>query len=110
MQLRIRLVLALGAALFFAARVPAISAAPTPTAAMMKPIEAALSAANTGNPKLMNGLFTSNGIVVDEFAPYTWTGSSAGANWISDFKKMAASQHIENIKGKLQPVTAFNQS
>jgi hypothetical protein len=96
------------AALFVTSTLAAGAAASGPNAAMMKPIQTLLAAMNTGNPKLLNGLYTADATVVDEFAPYTWRGADAGTHWFTDFGTFAKSAHIANVKGSLSTVKNFD--
>jgi ketosteroid isomerase-like protein len=98
------------AALVVASLLPAGAAGSAPSAAMMKPIRTQLLAMNTGNPKLLAGIYAPDATVVDEFAPYTWRGQNAGLQWFTDFGKFAKSAHIADAKGFLMTVRNFDQN
>lgn len=68
--------------------------------AQSTPVEAArmfLAAFNSGDNAKAAALASSNGLViVDEFAPYLWTGKSSFPTWIADYDKDAKAQGITN--------------
>lgn len=85
-----------------------VAAAPrSPSAAMMRPINAALAAVNTANAQGLSGTYTSNATIVDEFPPFVWGGANAGSRWISDFNTSNASAHLTSAHGMLQRYTSF---
>lgn len=96
------------AVVFVASAVGAARAATAPPAAILAPINAAVTAVNSGNPSGANGLYTNDAVVVDEFAPFSWTGINAGSEWISTLNAMSAQAHITNVHGVLSPPSAFS--
>ena len=98
------------AGLAAASLLPALAASPAPSAAVMQPVQNAIASLNTSSPKPLAGIYASNATIVDEFAPYSWSGSNAGQNWYGDFVKFAKSIHLTNAKGTLLKPTAFSQS
>lgn len=79
-----------------------------PPAAIMAPINAAVDAVNSENPAATKGLYTTDAVVVDEFAPFSWSGTNAGAGWIGTLQTMSAQQHITDVRGVLHPAASFS--
>lgn len=98
------------AAVSAASLVPALAATPAPPAAVMQPVQSAISSLNTSSAKPLAGIYASNATIVDEFAPYSWSGSNAGQSWFVDFTKFAKNIHLTNANGTLLKPTAFSQS
>jgi ketosteroid isomerase-like protein len=47
------------------------------------PVKAVIGAIKSDNAAAISTLYTDNAVVVDEQAPFEWTGSDAGARWLS---------------------------
>lgn len=56
-------------------------AAPKPPAEITNLVNTLLRATNSDDSSLLAGIYTSNATVVDENAPYVWTGSGSGVAW-----------------------------
>jgi hypothetical protein len=97
-------------ALIAAAALRASAATTTPPSAIMQPVRNALASLNTSSAKPLAGIYTTNATIVDEFAPYSWSGANAGSMWFNDFGKFAKSVGLTNAKGTLLKPTAFNMS
>jgi hypothetical protein len=102
MHLRYRIVV-LGFAALLAAGAPRAdasqqSASGAQLVAVMKPITAALNAANAGNFKLLHAQYTASSVIADEFAPFEWTGANAQDRWFADFGKAADELKMTHIK------------
>lgn len=102
MRLRYRIAVLALAALLAAGASPAAaaqqSASGTLLATVMKPIIAALNAANTGNFKLLHAQYAAGSAIVDEFAPFEWTGANAQDRWFADFGKAADELKMTDTK------------
>jgi hypothetical protein len=107
MKLRSLALLIAAAALMLS---PAAAAPASPSAAMLRPVQHAIASLNSGSSKPLAGIYAANATIVDEFAPYSWSGANAGMMWWSDFGKFAKSVGLSNPKGTLLKPTAFNQS
>lgn len=101
---------ALAMGLLLACSLPAAAAPAQPSAAMMKPVRALLSALNSSSAAPAQGALTSTATIVDEFAPYRWSGPSAAAAYLSSFGSMLKAQKISNVHGSLGRVSAFNRT
>ncbi len=69
--------------LFCSSNVPAGAATADP--AVLKPIDAIIAGANAGNVSSIVAAYTSDAVIIDEFAPYRWSGPNAAATWFADF-------------------------
>lgn len=67
-------------------------------AALMKPITAVITAANTGNFKLLHAQYTASSTILDEFAPFEWTGANAQDRFFADFGKAVAELKMTETK------------
>jgi len=72
---------------------PAITALPGKMVAALVSNDAATLRANCA----------ASATVVDEFAPYVWSGADACAKWAAAFKAFAAQMKITNPKGTVKP-------
>jgi hypothetical protein len=108
MKMKLRSLVIIGCML--AAALPVSAATIAPTSAMMQPVKNALASLNTSTTKPLAGIYSPNATIVDEFAPYTWSGANAGMMWYSDWIKFSKSINMTNAKGTLLKPSAFNQS
>lgn len=67
-------------------------------AAVMKPINAYISAANTGNFKAFHAQYAPASTFVDEFAPYEWSGTNAQDRYFADFGKTLTTLKMTEAK------------
>lgn len=83
------------AVLLLAAAVPA--AAVTPDTAVMAPINVFLDAFNKGDTKTAATMMVAGGgAIVDEFAPYQWSGPTAMTAWAADFGRDATARGVSD--------------
>ncbi len=54
------------------------------TAAVLAPINQLVDAINQTKPTLPAGIFTADAVVIDEFAPFRWTGNGAAPRWYGE--------------------------
>lgn len=101
---------ALGLGLLLALPAAASAATAKPTPAMMKPVRALLQALNTNSAAPAAGAFTANAIIVDEFAPFRWTGPSAASQYMSSFGSMIKAAKLSDVHGTIGKVTAFDRT
>jgi ketosteroid isomerase-like protein len=94
------------AAIFSMLAAPA-AAKPLP-AAVMAPINAMLAATNADKGAQIATYYTPDAVVVDEFAPYVWTGPTAGAQWWAGVDKQIAAMGTHTIHAAAQPVKHFD--
>lgn len=93
----------------------AISAAgaaesPGQTSAVLAPINRLVEAINQSKSTLPPGIFSADAVVIDEFAPYRWTGTDAGTRWYGELVGVtpAAQAAFASLHAKLSvgvPVT-----
>lgn len=55
------------------------------------------TALNTGNPAGLQGVFTADAVIVDEFPPFRWTGGGP-TTWFSDFKGIAKQMKLTAVR------------
>ncbi|HET7815061.1 MAG TPA: hypothetical protein VFL13_11890 [Candidatus Baltobacteraceae bacterium] len=101
---------ALGLGLLLTFSASAGAATPKPTPAMMKPVQALLQALNTNSTAPAAGALTSTAVIVDEFAPFRWSGPSAASSYLSSFGSMMKAAKLSNVHGTLGKVTAFDRA
>ena len=61
----------------------AASAHPPTMAHIMKPVNNVLAAMNNHNPRTLFGAYANGAVIVDNQAPYQWSGSAAPSDWLS---------------------------
>jgi len=94
------------AALF--AMLAAPVAAKSVPAAVMAPIDAILAATNADKGGELAAYYTSDAVVVDEFAPYAWTGPTAATQWWAGVDKQMAQMGTKAIHAVAQLVRHYN--
>ena len=68
--------------------------------AVLAPIKQLTEGFNANAPAKIAGAHVASPIILDEFAPYSWSGPSAILGWGGDFAKFAASKGV--ISGAVQ--------
>ncbi len=109
-SLLIAVVIALATA-FAVAGEPAVCApaSPSPSPAMMVPIQNVVRFVNTGLA-IVPGTYARDAVVTDEFAPFVWTSINAGASWSQRFTASNAATNITRPHIVLSAPTEFNVS
>lgn len=100
--MKLHLKLALAAAMF-ALPLSALTGAATAQGvdpAVMAPINMLNEGFNTNQPAKLAGSQVASPIILDEFAPYQWSGPAALMGWGSDFGKFAVSHGV--MSGKVE--------
>ncbi len=86
----------------------AFAAVPTvPPAAVVAPIAHMLRDCSNHDSSHLDSYYLSNATVVDEFAPYTWTGSNAALQWWDDLERANEQQNTNGMKVVMLPVKHF---
>jgi ketosteroid isomerase-like protein len=98
----VSLFLALGGLL----AVPALAAGPNQ--AIMVPVTGAVAAVNADDAAKLNAYFMPTAMVVDEIAPFTWSGPHAAAAWLHDLDRLDAQAGITSLHATLGDVTHFD--
>ncbi|HEY5257974.1 MAG TPA: nuclear transport factor 2 family protein [Candidatus Baltobacteraceae bacterium] len=89
----------LATALLCAAMCAPASAATAPVpAAVTAIVHRVMTAANTANPAGLSGLYAADAGVVDENAPYYWTGTNAGRAWLTVVDNLLAKMKATHFK------------
>ncbi len=73
----------------------------------MAPINAMLAATNANKIAGLDAYYTSDAVVVDEFAPYEWKGSTAGTQWWTGVQKESASMHATSVVATAQTIEHY---
>jgi ketosteroid isomerase-like protein len=78
------------------------AAAATPVAILMVPINAMIAATNADNMAGIDAYYTPDAVIVDEFAPYRWTGQAAATQWWNGVRKMSVTSGTANVHATVQ--------
>jgi ketosteroid isomerase-like protein len=73
----------------------------------MAPISAMLAATNANKIAGLDAYYTSDAVVVDEFAPYEWRGGTAGTQWWTGVQKESAKMHATSVVATAQTVEHY---
>lgn len=79
-----------------------------PGGAIMATVNGAIAAANADSAAGVNAYFTPSSSVVDEFAPYHWSGPSAAAAWWTALDRMDVATHTVHLHATVQTITQFH--
>jgi len=80
---------------------PVLALAQSPVdPAVLAPIRQLNDGFNTNAPAKIAGAHVASPIILDEFAPYAWSGPTAIMGWGGDFAKFAASKGV--LRGVVQ--------
>jgi ketosteroid isomerase-like protein len=90
------------------AMLAAPAAAKSVAAAVMAPISAMLAATNADKGAELAAYYTADAVVVDEFAPYAWTGPTAAAQWWAGVDKQMAQMGTKTIHAVAQPIKHYD--
>jgi ketosteroid isomerase-like protein len=90
------------------AMLPAPAAAKSLPAAVAATVNAMLAATNANNGTQLAAYYTPNAVVVDEFAPYAWTGPAAASQWWAGVDKQIAQMGSTAIHATAQPIKHFD--
>ncbi len=86
--------------------VPAAAAAPN--GAMMAPVNAVLLATNSDSVAGLDSYYTADAVVIDEFAPYTWSGPTAASQWWGRLDKTNAKMGVAKVHAVAQAVKHYD--
>lgn len=85
-----------------------LALASAPPASVMATVHGVVAAANADNTTRVGSYFVRNAVLVDEFAPYVWTGRDAAAHWWQAMDRMNASTHVTDMRIAVARVTQAN--
>jgi ketosteroid isomerase-like protein len=98
--------------IFLLAAIFAMLAAPAAAkslpVAVRVPIDAMLAATNADKGGELAAYYTSDAVVVDEFAPYVWTGPTAASQWWAGVDKQMAQMGTKAIHAAAQPIVHYS--
>ncbi|HKU66205.1 MAG TPA: nuclear transport factor 2 family protein [Candidatus Baltobacteraceae bacterium] len=73
----------------------------------MAPIDQVLAAMSSGDSKRLAGVYSSDAVIVDDQAPFQWTGSNAGEDWFATtagrWGKLWYGKFVPTLRSPLQP-------
>ena len=93
------------AALLTSLALPAAAAGPS--AAIMATVNGIVAAVNADKAADVNSYFSSNGHIVDDFAPYVWNGADAGSRWWTASDKDLAKNGVASLRATVQTITRY---
>lgn len=67
-------------------------------AAVRAPIATAIAAGQSGNVKLLREQYVPSPTIVDEFAPFHWSGTMALDDYFASYRRMAEATKMSNSK------------
>jgi ketosteroid isomerase-like protein len=74
------------------------------TSAVLAPIAGAIARANADDAAGVGSYFTPNAVVVDNFAPFVWSGQNAGSAWWTAVDADNAKGHVKNLHATMVKV------
>jgi hypothetical protein len=89
---------------------PAASATATLSPAMLGPMRAFASGAATMNAATVTAVCTHNASIVDEFAPYTWSGPAAPSRYVASLRSWAAANKLTAVRVRIGEPRYFDVS
>jgi hypothetical protein len=96
------------AALLLGSAAPA--AAAYPDAAIMATVHGVVASLNVDKPNVVGGWFAPRSVVIDDFAPYSWSGLNAAVRWWTALDTANAKAGLANLRITARPVTQFDVS
>lgn len=81
-----------------------------PGAAVMQPVDALIAATNANDAAAMDRYVTTDAVVVDDFAPYRWTGPHAARQWWTAIDALFRKAGITKFHATASPVTQYSLS
>lgn len=92
---------------------PRPTAAPAPSgpgSGIMVTINGVISAVNANDANRVGSYFALDAAIVDELAPYTWTGSDAGTTWWHSVQHQVASMDATSIRAAAGTIAIWGVS
>lgn len=94
-----------------AAMLPASAGASRgPGDAVLQPVDALIAATNANDAVAMDRYVTGDAVVVDDFAPYRWTGPHAARQWWTAIDALFTKAGITKFHATASPVTQYSVS
>lgn len=89
---------------------PPRSASSGPSPGMMTTIHGVLAAVNAGDAARVGSYFAIKSTVIDENAPYVWSGSGAGETWWRAVAAMNEEGHVQQFHASALPIRYWSES
>ena len=74
----------------------AVVAAPVDDATAM--VTNVIDKFNDGNTRTFLSAHVDNAVIIDEFAPYVWSGRGTARRWLSDYNRMTKRQRVTDAR------------
>lgn len=87
----------------------AIAAYPPEIQPFMKPVNAVVLAMTDDTAQALAGVYTSDAVIVDDEAPYRWSGSNAAGAWLSALTTHGK-LHYASFKASAHPMQVMRDS
>jgi hypothetical protein len=78
-------------------RVPAAAAEAPGTSALLQPIDRLIRGSDAGYAREISVAYVSAPTIVDEFAPFHWSGEGAAIRWAHGFTSVATASQLSHI-------------
>ncbi len=88
--------------------VPARAAQPAPE--LMRLVREAIDATNTGDVGSVAQTYSKDAVLVDEDAPFVWSGPHASRDWLAAVAKAIVDGKLEHFHGTMEHATAYDVS
>jgi ketosteroid isomerase-like protein len=75
---------------------------------IMATVTGVIAAANADSATRVNSYFSPNAVVIDEFAPYTWSGANAGAAWWTAIDTGNAKAGVTHLRATVGRITQYD--
>ena len=76
----------------------------------MQVITIAINASASFNIDAVANLYTPNAVISDDEPPFSWTGPTAGVQWVEAVEKACKGFKITRLKAFIRPVRVFQQT
>ncbi|MGH7738103.1 MAG: hypothetical protein ACREMP_09600 [Candidatus Tyrphobacter sp.] len=100
---------AIAVALLVVLRANTAAAAP-PDPAISSMLGGLLAAVNANDAARVDTYFAADAVVVDEIAPYEWTGPHVGLRWWRAVDATSARMHVKSLHARALPITQWHLS
>ncbi len=87
---------------------PVCAAQPAPE--VLRLARQAIDATNTGDVASVAHTYAKDAVLVDEDAPFVWSGPNASREWLAAVAKAIVDGKLEHFHGTMEPATAYDSS
>ena len=76
----------------------------------IKSITTVIDASSTFNIDAVANLYTPNAVIADDEPPYSWSGPTAGVQWVNAIERACKDFKITKFKADIKPIKVVQQS